>query len=172
MTEIIATRPISRRAVVTAAVWTAPAIVVISAAPALAASVTAQSASAGVVAVRVTGPNWVSLAANEAPGFRFSSTTNQLVDMSISKTGVAGTLSELFTVYDSVPWSTGSGNTWAAGSVSITSAKTLGITVKPVDKAVGTYTALIYPHGNPNPSGTAVFTVYKESGVFKVRLGA
>ena len=172
MTEIIATRPISRRAVVTAAIWTAPAIVVASAAPALAVSAAPQSITAGVVAVRASGPNWVSTAANEAPGFRFSSTVNQLVDLSISKTGVAGTLSELFTVYDSVPWSTGSGNTWAANSVSITSTKTLGITVKPIDKAIGTYTALIYAHGNTTAQGVAVFTVYKEGTAFKVRLGA
>jgi len=164
---------LERRTVVTAALWAAPAIVVARGVPMAATSTTPTSSlGLGVIAVRASGPNWDSTTQpNLAPGFRFSAAVATTVDLAIIKTGASATSSQVLTAYDNIVWSAGPG-TYASTSVPISPAKTLGVTVKAVDLAVGTYTAAIYPHGDSTPSATAVFTVYKESGVFKVRLGA
>jgi len=164
---------VDRRTVITAAAWSTPAIMLAAGVPMASASgVAPLDTTAGVLAVRVTGPAWESTSsANLTPGFRFSSTAVNSVDMTITKTGTAASLAELFTVYDSVPWSTGTGNNWVATGVSITPAKTLGITIKAIEKAVGTYTAKIFIHGATTPSGTAIFTVYKDGANFRVRPG-
>ncbi|MGC4175661.1 hypothetical protein [Demequina sp.] len=162
---------LERRTVITAAAWSAPAILIAQGVPALSAS-GAAPLQQSVIAVRATGPNWESTTqANLTPGFRFGSTVTAQVDLTITKTGSAATLAELFTVYDSVPWSTGLGNNWVA-TANITSAKTLGITIKAIDKAVGTYTATIRPHGSTVAAATAVFTVYRDGTIYKVRNGA
>lgn len=163
---------VERRTVVTAAAWAAPAIVLAQGLPMASTSSTPPLTALGVTAVRAAGPNWESTSsANLTPGFRFSSSGANTVDLLITKTGAAATLAELFTVYDSVPWSTGSGNAWAALSVAITGTKTLGITIKAIEKAVGTYTATIQQHGSSVVAGTAKFTVYKSGTTFQVRLG-